>query len=164
MRRIAALTGMVGPLLFATVVVTLTRVEYPFLRSLGWDPIRHPTFDWPSGLALGPFGWIMTATFLVCGPLLSTFAWGLRQELPDPHGQIGTILLTCAGIAMMGLAFSTDLAITPLPSSWHGWVHDLSFLALGLLIIGAMIFLALSFRRRSRWKRLTPFTWVTLVL
>ena len=163
-RRFAALAGIAGPLLFATVVLTLTVMQYPFMRSLGWDPIRHPTFDWPSGLALGPIGWIMTVTFILSGALMAAFAWGLRGELNELNGQIGTILLIWAGVAMTGLAFTTDRAITPLPSSWHGWVHDLSFLALGLLLMAAMIMLALSFRDRKEWKALTPFTWLTFAL
>ena len=164
LRRIAAVAGVIGPLLFATVVIALTLIQYPFIRSLGWDPLRHPTFDWPSGLALGPIGGVMTITFVISGALLSLFAWGLRGELNDLNGQIGTVLLAGAGVAMMGLAFTTDLAITPLPSSWHGWVHDLSFLALGILIIAAMIMLALSFRGRRDWSALTPFTWLTFAL
>ncbi len=164
MVRIAALAGIIGPLLFPVVVATLTVVQSPFMRSLGWDPIRHPTYDWPSGLALGPIGWIITGTFLLCGPLISIFAWGLRQELQDLNGQIGTVLLMCAGVAMMGLAFSTDRAITPVPSTWHGWLHDLSFLVLGILIIGAMIMLVLSFREKSRWKKFVPFTWSVFLL
>ncbi len=155
---------MLGPLLFAVVLITLTIIQYPFMRSLGWDPSMHPTFDWPSGLALGPMGWIMTATFIVSGALMSTFAWGLRGELDDLNGQIGTILLTWAGVAMMGLAFTTNRPITPLPISWHGWLHDLSFMALGLLIVGAMTMLALCFRQRKPWKALTAFTWLTFAL
>ena len=53
---------LIGPLLFALVVVTLTLLQYDFLRGLGWDPINAPTFDWPSGLALGPYGIVMTLT------------------------------------------------------------------------------------------------------
>ncbi len=160
MRKLGVVAGIVGPFLFATVLITLTLVQYPFMRSLGWDPLMHPTFDWPSGLALGPIGWLMTVTFLMSGALMSTFAWGLHQALNDRNGRFGTILLTCAGLAMMGLAFSTDGPITPLAISWHGRVHDLSFMALGLLIIGAMSLLALSFRGRTQWRKLAPFTWV----
>ncbi len=163
-RKVAALAGILGPLLFGAVLLTLTCIEYPFLRSLGWDPLMHPTFDWPSGLALGPIGWIMTATFMMSGLLLSTFAWGLHGALDDSQGQIGAFLLTAAGVALMGLAFSTDRPITPLPISWHGWLHDLSFLTLGLLIISSMIMLALSFRERKEWKALMPFTWLTFAL
>src|SRR5512140_357188 len=163
-RRIGALAGMLGPVLFAVVLTTLTLVQYPFMRSLGWDPIAHPTFYWPSGLALGPLGPIMTATFIVCGALISLFAWGLRGELRDKSGQIGTILMTWAGVAMMGLAFTTDRTITPLPVSWHGRLHDISFMALGLTLIPAMILLAISFGGNERWKRLSGVTWIAWAL
>lgn len=164
MRKIGAAAGVLGPLLFGIVVITLTTIQYPFMRSLGWDPIRHPTFDWPSGLALGPVGWIMTATFIVCGVLLSLFAWGLRAEVHNLPGQIGTILMTWAGVAMMGLAFPTDRAISLMPSTWHGRLHDIAFMALGLMLIPAMILLGISFREYDRWRKLTPFTWITFVL
>ncbi len=163
-RPFAAVAGVLSPLLFAIVLLTLTIFEYPFMRSLGWDPLMHPTFDWPSGLALRPLGWIMTSTFIASGLLMSTFAWGLRPALDDRNGQIGTFLLTWAGVAMMGLAFSTDRPITPLPISWHGWLHDLSFMTLGILIIAAMIMLALSFAKRKEWKALAPVTWLIFVL
>ena len=53
MIKLAARAGLIGPFLFGGVVTTLTILKYDFLRSLGWDPIYAPTFDWPSGLALG---------------------------------------------------------------------------------------------------------------
>ena len=167
MRKVSATAGILGPMLFAVVVVILTILQYRFMRSLGWDPINKPTFDWPSGLALGPIGWIMTVTFVVTGSLMSLFAWGLRGELRNHTGQIGTILMTWAGVAFMGLAFTTDptASITPImPVTWHGRLHDLSFLALGLLLIPAMILLALSFGDVDRWKQLSAFTWVTFAL
>jgi formate hydrogenlyase subunit 3/multisubunit Na+/H+ antiporter MnhD subunit len=94
MRKVAAAAGVIGPALFAITVSTLSVIQYSFMRSLGWDPLTRPTFDWPSGLALGPLGWIMTMTFLVCGLLMSIFAWGLRGELRNRTGQIGTFMLT----------------------------------------------------------------------
>ncbi len=74
MQKIGATAGIIAPLVLGTAIAALTIVEFPFMRSLGWDPLRRPTFDWPSGLALSPAGWIMTLTFLVCGPLFSMFA------------------------------------------------------------------------------------------
>src|SRR5512146_1077087 len=50
MKRIALISGLLGPVLFAGMVIVLTVVEYDFLRTLGWDSIRRPTVDWPSGL------------------------------------------------------------------------------------------------------------------
>jgi hypothetical membrane protein len=153
---------MLGPLLFAGVVLTLTLVEYPFMRALGWDPIRHPTYDWPSGLARGPVGWIMTVTFLLSGVLLCIFAWGLRREMHDRMGRAGGLVLFLAGFAMMGLVFTTDPTATPV--TWHGRLHDLAFLLLGLTLIPGMILLALSFRNAPRWRPLTIFTWIAVAL
>lgn len=164
MRKISAAAGIIAPLLLGTAIAVLTIVEFPFMRSLGWDPLTHPTFDWPSGLALSPFGWIMTVTFLVCGALLSVFAWGLRAVLQDRAGQIGTILLTWSGVALMCLVFTTDRAISPVPVTRHGRLHDLAFMSLGLMIIPAMITLALSFRAADNWKRPSSLTWLIFIL
>ncbi len=163
-RRLAAAAGIVGPALFALVVLSLSFVQYPFMRALGWDPFFRPTYFWPSGLALGSLGWIMTTTFLLAGALLSLFAWGLRGEFTDAAGRMGATLLICAGFAMMGLAFTTDRVVTPIPISWHGRLHDLSFIALGLMIVPAMILFGISFRRVRYWRKLWLFTWIAVAL
>ena len=147
MRKVGATAGMIGPLLFAVVLLSLTVVEYRFLLSIGWDPMTRPTYNWPSGLSLGPVGWVMIATFLLSGMLMSVFGLGLRAELDDPNGRNGSLLVATAGIAMMGLAFTTDPS--EIPVTWHGRLHDLSFLTLGLLLIPAMILCGISFRRRA---------------
>src|SRR5512143_1108112 len=77
MKRLALISGLAGPILFAGMVIWLTIVEYDFMRTLGWDGLLRPTLDWPSGLALGPCGGWMVATFLVCGLLMSAFAVSL---------------------------------------------------------------------------------------
>ncbi len=167
MRKIAAAAGLAGPALFAVALLTLTAAQYEFMRSLGWDPIARPTFDWPSGLSLGPLGWMMTGTFILCGMLMSLFAIGLRKELLNRNGQIGSMLMMGAGVAMMGLAFTTDPTASPnpiMPVTWHGRLHDLSFLALGLLLIPAMILFATAFRELDGWKKLSRFTWITSAL
>jgi hypothetical protein len=82
MIKLAARAGMLGPALFGLVLTTLTILKYDFLLSLGWHPINDPTFDWPSGLALGAYGWIMTLTFIFSGLMMILFASGLRLSLP----------------------------------------------------------------------------------
>lgn len=79
MLKTAAMCGIAGPILFAGVVVTLSFLERDFMLSLGWDPLTAPTRDWPSGLALGPGGFVMTGAFLASGLLLVFFAFGLRR-------------------------------------------------------------------------------------
>ncbi len=162
MIKLAARAGIIGPLLFACVLITLTLLKYKFLLSLGWDPIHAPTFDWPSGLALGNYGWIMTLTFLLSGFMLALFASGLRLSLPPSRITFfATVALTCAGLALAGLAFTTDPTIRSTPATWHGRLHDLSFVLLGLSLMPAMILLGFVFRQVEQWRSLTRYTWLT---
>lgn len=156
---------LLGPILFASVLVVLTIVEYDFLRSLGWHPIHDPTFDWPSGLALGRFGWVMTATFIVSGVIMTLLAYRLFLNLqPAFPSRLGSTLFAFAGVALAMLAFTTDPTIRETPSTWHGRLHDLSFVLLGLTLFPAMIILGFAFRIDDKWKSLSLYTWLTLCL
>ncbi len=156
---------LLGPILFASVLTILTIVEYDFLLSLGWHPINDPTFDWPSGLALGRFGWIMTATFIISGLIMTLFAYRLFFELkPAFASRLGSTLFAFAGVALAMLAFTTDPTIRDYPSTWHGRLHDLSFVLLGLNLFPAMIILGFAFRNDEKWKSLSLYTWGTLCL
>lgn len=156
---------LLGPVLFAVVLATLTFIEYDFLLSLGWHPINDPTFDWPSGLALGRYGWIMTATFIVSGLIMILFAIRLFLDLKRSRpSQIGSTLMAFAGLFLGALAFTTDPTIRDYPSTWHGRLHDLSFVFLGLTLFPAMIVLGFAFWNDARWKNLAIYTWVTLAL
>src|SRR5215211_7960244 len=79
---LASLAGIIGPILFALVLTVLTIAQDDFMRTLGWNP-TGPVIDWPSGLALGPYGWLMTITFFVCGALMAFFAYGLKLALHE---------------------------------------------------------------------------------
>jgi hypothetical protein len=163
--HLAAFAGILGPLLFAAVVAGLTFAQYDFMRSLGWHPLRAPTFDWPSGLSLGPQGGWMTLTFIVVGALMSLFALGLRTELDaSKPGRIGTGLLALAGIALCGLAFATDPTLRTTPVTWHGRLHDLSFVLLGLTLLPGALALGLAFRRDPLWRDLSKYTLLTVAL
>ena len=156
---------LLGPILFAVVLTALTLVKYEFLRGLGWHPINDPTFDWPSGLALGKYGWIMTATFITSGLLMTLFAARLFLDLePARTSQIGCALLAFAGLALASLAFTTDPTIRTTPATWHGRLHDLSFVLLGLTLFPAMIVLGFAFRKSERWEPYALYTWLTLAL
>lgn len=165
MIKLAARAGMMGPVLFGFVIITLTILKYDFLLSLGWHPLDAPTFDWPSGLALGDHGWIMSATFLLCGLLMTVFASGLRLSLPRSQlTLISTVVLSISGLALAGLAFTTDPTIRSTPATWHGRLHDLSFLLLGLTLMPAMTLMGFAFRKAEHWKGLSLYTWVTVAL
>lgn len=157
---------LAGPILFAVVVVTLTIVEYDFLRGLGWHPIKDPTYDWPSGIALDPHtGWIMKLTFIISGLLISLLGYQLKADLkPDHDSKIGTALLFGAGLAMACLVFETDPTRRTTPMTWHGILHDLSFVVLGLTLMPSMIFLGKAFRDNPHWRNLVKYTWGTTAL
>jgi len=158
--KLAALSGVIGPLVFAFMVTGLTFAESDFMRSIGWDPFGN-VLDWPSGLALGPYGWLMTITFFVCGTMMVFFAYGLKLALQE---KIATILLMFAGFAMMGLIFTTDPTIRSTPKTWHGILHDSFFAVLGVMLMSGMLLLGRVFQRNEHWKSLSIYTWGTLAL
>jgi hypothetical protein len=167
LKKTAAISGLIGPILFAFVITTLTILKYDFLLSLGWHPLKTPTFDWPSGLALGDYGWIMTLTFLLSGLMLTLFASGLRLSLPRVRtALLSTLALSLAGLAIAGLAFTTDptALADSMPATWHGRLHDLSFVMLGLTLMPAMTLFGFAFQKDSLWKNLAWYTWITVAL
>ena len=164
---------LVGPLLLATVTATLTIIKYDFLRGLGWHPINDPTFDWPSGLALGPYGIIMTLTFIISGLLMSMLGLRLFLDLstssrrrlkPGAASKAGSALLMCAGLALAALSFTTDPTIRTTPATLHGRLHDLSFVLLGLSLMPGMLILGKAFRDDPRWHSFGLYTWITAAL
>ena len=158
--RLAALIGLIGPLLFALVITGLTIVQADFMRSLGWYPFG-PVIDWPSGLALGPYGWLMTAAFFLSGSAMIFFAYGLRLALKE---RLATTLMMLAGFAMMGLVFTTDPTIGSTSRTWHGLLHDGFFVLLGLTLMPSMLVLGFVFRQKEQWKDLSIYTWSTVAL
>ena len=157
---LSAWAGILGPALFAGIVTALTFAEAGFMRSIGWEPFGN-VLDWPSGLALGPYGWLMTINFFVCGALMAFFAYGLNLALEE---KLATTFLMLAGFAMMGLVFTTDPTIRSYPKTWHGVLHDGFFAVLGVTLMSGMLFLGGVFRQKAQWKDLAIYTWATLAL
>jgi hypothetical protein len=158
--KLAALAGMIGPLLFAVVVMGLTLAEADFMRTLGWNPLG-PVIDWPSGLAMGPYGWLMTVTFFVCGAMMAFFAYGLKLALQD---KLATTLMMLAGFAMMGLVFTSQPTIGRASYTWHGFLHDAFFAVLGFSLMPGMLLLGRVFQKNDQWQNLSIYTWGTLAL
>ena len=150
---------------FTVMVIALTILQYDFLLGLGWDPIDAPTFDWPSGLSLGPYGSWMTGTFILSGFILFLFALRLYFDLgPATISKIGSALLACSGLALAGLSFNTDPILTTITRTWHGLLHDFFFVLLGLSLLGSMVFLGKAFQDDPRWRGYRIYTWVTAAL
>jgi hypothetical protein len=163
--RAAVVAGTVGPLAFGLTVAGLSVVQYDFMRGLGWNPITAPTFDWPSGLALGPYGLLMTLAFVVGGAGLALLALGVGRALrAGSMGRVAAALLVLAGVAMAALASPTDPTLTTRVATLTGRIHDLSFVGLGLSLFPAILLFAVAFRRDPAWRPLSMWTWLTLAL
>jgi uncharacterized protein DUF998 len=158
--KLAAYAGIIGPALFAVIVTGLTIAQADFMRSLGWNPLG-PVIDWPSGLALGPYGWLMTVTLFVCGGMMAFFAYGLKLALKE---KLATTPLMLAGFAMIGLIFTTDPTLFTTSRTWHGLLHDSFFALLGITLMPGMLLLGHVFRQNEQWKNLSVYTWATLAL
>lgn len=159
LHRLSLLAGFIGPLILGIGITSLSFLEYEFMRSLRWHPIDAPYVDWPSGLALGPYGAWMTATFVVCGLCLIMFARVLGQVIGDARaGRVGAGLLVLAGIAMLALSSPTDPTYGPGPATITGRIHDSAYVVLALSIWPAMLVLAWRFRRDPDWKGYTILT------
>lgn len=165
--RLAVIAGISGPLLLGSVITLLTILQRNFMTSIGWK--LNAPLDWPSGLSLGPYGWIMTATFFLSGLLIIIFASGLRQRLPRVRlATLATWLLIAAGYGMIGLISPTDKTLDKtlrgMPATWTGRLHDSSFVIIGLSLMPAMIVLGFVFLKDANWKDLALYTWITVAL
>src|SRR5215211_528493 len=103
----AAVAGTIGPVMFGSVLLALSVLEYDFMLGIGWRPVTNPAGAWPSGLALGPYGLAQVANFVVSGLLLAFFSLGLHLGTRD-GSPLGPALLFVAGTAMALMGFETD--------------------------------------------------------
>jgi hypothetical protein len=160
--RTAAVAGMVGPVLCATTLLALTVVQYDAMLGMGWRPIGDPAGAWPSGLALGPYGWVQTSNFVISGTLLALFAAGLHLGATRGRGsRVGPSLLFVAGIAMALMGFETDPIQRTGPRTLHGLIHDLAFVLFVLALLPAFFFLWRRFREDPAWRGHARYTLAT---
>ena len=137
---IAGWAGMLAGPLFITVVVLLTAAEWDFLHRAGWTPFGANAVPYPSYTALGPYGAVQVANFLVTGLLVLAVVVASYDRFRGWSGWLARVLLTLAGLGMCTSAFRTD--VVPGPISWHGAIHAISFVAvaggatLGMLFAG----------------------------
>jgi Protein of unknown function (DUF998) len=117
--RGGALAGALAPFLFLLATVGISWLEESFMERLGWEV-------WPSGLALGPHGWLQLLNFIALGVLLIAFALAVR-ELParSRWTKAAPVLLGIAGVAAGLLAFETDPPDRD--ETWHGLIHGWAY-------------------------------------
>jgi Protein of unknown function (DUF998) len=162
----AALAGVIGPILFGTVLLALSALEYDFMLGIGWHPLTDPAGAWPSGLALGHYGPVQVANFVASGLLLALFALGLHLGVTDRCGSptLGPALLFVAGVAMALMGFETDPIRRIGPRSLHGLIHDAAFVVFVVAFLAALFPLWRRFSSDPRWRGHAPYTLATGVL
>src|SRR5919112_2332947 len=155
----AALAGMIGPILFGTVLLALSVLEYDFMLGIGWRPLSDPAGAWPSGLALGRYGLAQVANFVISGLVLALFALGLHLGTTDGRGsRLGPALLSMAGTAMALMGFETDPIRRVGPRSLHGLIHDAAFAIFVLAFLAALFSVWRRFDANPRWRGPPPPT------
>jgi hypothetical protein len=159
--RVGAFAGMAGPILFGAVLMVLTAVQYDFMVGIGWKPLVDPADAWPSGLALGPYGWAQVLNFVVSGLLLMLLAVGLHLGVDGRSSRIGPALLLVAGAAMALMGFETDPILREGPRTLRGWIHDLAFALFVLALLPSFFFLWRRFRGDVLWRGHVRYTLVT---
>jgi hypothetical protein len=112
----------------------------------GYHPLRHPV----SSLALGDYGWMQTANFVVAGLLTLAFAAGMRRAFRPPKGSVwGPFLVGVWAVGLIGAGiFATDPVSGYPPGtpeqlsgySLHGALHDLAFSLPGFVALAAACF------------------------
>src|SRR5262245_20158036 len=120
-KTLLTLGALAGPLFVVTFLIEgATRADY--------STLRHPV----SSLALGDFGWIQVANFVVTGSLLLALAVGMWRALRPSFWR--PLLIALIGLSLIGAGlFITDpingyppgTPLLPLASSGAGRIHDL---------------------------------------
>jgi len=158
--RHAGLAGLVAGVLFPTMIVVTTALEWHYMHDQwGWRLSRETNAAYPSGLSTGPLGFLQIANFAITGALVLVFAQGLVRTLERGASRVVTrVGLTIMGLALMTSAFPTDFFYRPTadhtPVSWHGWIHGVSFYLLMLLgVLPSTIAFAINVRRSATWRR-----------
>jgi hypothetical protein len=133
-KRSVLIAGLAVPAGLLFTIALLTLVQWDFARSLGWHPWRAAMFDWPSGLALGPYGRALTVAFLVCAGALLLLA--ISRLVPSRAFAVSCVVVA---VGMVGLAFDTDPTLARKPATWHGRLHDAGFITMGLGLLGVWV-------------------------
>ena len=161
----AAVAGTIGPVLFGSVLFALSVLEHDFMIGIGWHPLTNPAGAWPSGLALGPYGLVQVASFVVSGLLLAFFSLGLHFGARNGYGSPrGPAFLFVAGVAMALMGFETDPIRRIGPRSLHGFIHDAAFVIFILAFLAALLSLWRRFESDPRWRGHARYTLATGIL
>lgn len=137
---------------YAVLALLLMHVLRP-----DYTPVNHMVSDF----AVGPYGWVMTTSFLAMSLGCLMLGLGLARGGPSSvAARLGTFLLGICSIGLVVSAiFPTDL--DGAPSTRTGDIHTISFLVnVGCSLLSTVL-LSLSFGSDPRWR---PYRRTALIL
>lgn len=147
--------AIVGFVFLATAVVA-SRAESDFMDGFGWG-------NWPSGLALGPHGWLQQANFLVLGALILAFALAVPRLAAARAARVGGTLLGLSGTAAALLAFKGDPNEVA-KTSWHAAIHYIAFLVFVVTVLSGSVLTWRAVRREDWWRPTRRYSVAALAL
>jgi hypothetical protein len=136
--------GAVAGFVFLATAVFVSRVERGFMDEFGWG-------NWPSGLALGPHGWLQQANFVVLGALTIAFALAVRRLSSADTARAGAALLAVAGAAAAMLLFKGDPHDVS-ETSWHAAVHVIALMGFVVTVMAGSFVTWRAVRREAWWR------------
>lgn len=148
--RLLALSGVVGPLIYASVVAVLGRLY------LGYSHLSQTMSE--LGATNAPHALIMNLAGLgLLGVMTMAFAAGLRQGIG--HGgsaTFGTVLIAASGASLvMTAVFPCD---TGGQITTAGQVHGAFAIMGAVCMVIGMLIISLALPRDSRWQRYAVFS------
>jgi hypothetical protein len=153
--RYLALVGLIGPPLFASIIIVLTAIEWDFLHDLGWSggPFDQPDTPWPSSTALGDYGLVQVLNFILLGVSVLALAIALFRLLAV-RWKVGPSLLVLLSAGLATSAFRTDFATATGagPDTWNGVTHAAALTVVFPAALASMWALAAQFRSDARWR------------
>jgi Protein of unknown function (DUF998) len=152
--RFGALAGASAPLLYLAVTVAISWLEEDFMEELGWE--------WPSGLSLGPHGWLQITNFLVFGLLTLAFALAVHRDARNIWLRAAAGLFALTGVGRLLLAFNLDPAGAD--TTWHGALHSGGYLLSVVSVLLGYVFFWLGIRRDPEWRETRLYSlWALIV-
>jgi hypothetical membrane protein len=126
----------------AVVALHVLRPEY--------DPISRVT----SNYAVGPYGYLMTATFFAIAAALLALSFGLSRTLASTaRSRVGFALLSAAGAgAVIAGVFPTDVTPDDSPVTIIGGVHILAGVAAFVCVTAGTLLVSRRLDRDPEWR------------
>ncbi|MFI5264456.1 MAG: DUF998 domain-containing protein [Candidatus Kapaibacterium sp.] len=164
--KILLISGAFGCWLFVLASIIQGRFH------IDYDPVRHPL----SSLAIGEYGWLQAANFIVLGLLTLGFSIGLRRALRRSKESIWVgIVMGLVAIGLVGAGiFITDpeygypvnLPLILAPITFQGYLHEFFSLIIFLGLPVACFILRHRFQVTGEpgWAAYSGFTGIAILV